>query len=315
MFPVMYRQPTSSALGSAAQVRGPNFFILGAPKCGTTAMAHWLSTNPAVYMSPVKEPHYYSNFHNRYTSDKRIYLGLFENATSAHLAIGEASVWYLYSPHAVARILEDIPDAKFIVCLRNPVKMAYSLHGQCLRDGDETIWNFRTAWQAQALRAHGKKIPRTCRDSRILLYGPACRLGEQLSRLLKLVPRERVKPVFLDDVRDDPGRCYREVLRFLGVPDDGRMKFDVVNRAYLRHYPRAQIAIGRLQHIRKKCHLPRTYLGMAFSPFKRWNITPDTRPPLEEDMQIVLRKYFMQDICELEYLLERNLDTWKDDVH
>ena len=39
----------------------PNFFIIGAPKCGTTSLAAWLAEHPAIYMSQIKEPHYFSS--------------------------------------------------------------------------------------------------------------------------------------------------------------------------------------------------------------------------------------------------------------
>ena len=39
-------------------VRIPDFFIVGAPKCGTTAMYQWLQAHPEVFV-PVKEIHYF----------------------------------------------------------------------------------------------------------------------------------------------------------------------------------------------------------------------------------------------------------------
>lgn len=148
----------------------------------------------------------------------------------------------------------------------------------------------------------------------MLSYGPACSLGEQMSRLLGLVPKARVMPVLLDDVRDDPGRCYREVLRFLDVPDDGRSQFGVVNSAMELRFPRLEFLIHGLYVTRKRLHFPRTYIGLAFSPFKRWNVRPSTRPPLENDMRTELREYFMPDINVLERLLGRSLAAWKGDT-
>ena len=37
----------------------PNFFILGAPKCGTTSLHNYLNQHPDIYMSYKKEPHYF----------------------------------------------------------------------------------------------------------------------------------------------------------------------------------------------------------------------------------------------------------------
>ena len=37
----------------------PNFLIVGAPKCGTTAMWRYLSAHPEIYLSPKKDMHYF----------------------------------------------------------------------------------------------------------------------------------------------------------------------------------------------------------------------------------------------------------------
>ena len=38
----------------------PNFFIVGAPKAGTTSLYHYLDQHPQIYMSPIKEPNYFA---------------------------------------------------------------------------------------------------------------------------------------------------------------------------------------------------------------------------------------------------------------
>jgi hypothetical protein len=290
----------------------PNFFILGAPKCGTTSLAQWLSENPRIYMSPIKEPHYYNRDLNyRIIREEQRYLDLFANAEEKHLAIGEGSVWYLYSQEAVANILKDIPEAKFIICLRNPVDMAYSLHGQMMWSGYENITDFRTAWRAGNRGEKRKKVPRVCKEPRFLLYGSACSLAQQTARLFEQVPRERVLPVFLDDMRNDPLGVYENALKFLNVPYDGETRFPVVNVASEQRLPRLHAAISVLYSARKNLHLPRLYAGMMFKPFIKWNIRPSTRAPIDSRMRNELYSYFRQDIYNLEQLLGRNLQAWK----
>ena len=41
-------------------MRTPNFFLVGAPKAGTTPLAHYLDQHPDIYMSPIKEPCHFS---------------------------------------------------------------------------------------------------------------------------------------------------------------------------------------------------------------------------------------------------------------
>jgi hypothetical protein len=77
-------------------VKTPNFFILGAPKCGTTSLAAWLAAHPAVYMSPLKEPAYFAADLKVDRPGPQEYRALFSAAGDIHLAVGEASTCYLH---------------------------------------------------------------------------------------------------------------------------------------------------------------------------------------------------------------------------
>ena len=186
-------------------MKKPNFFILGAPKCGTTSLANWLGQHPQVYFSPIKEPHFFNTDDTfRNVTDVDTYLQLFEGAGLEHLAVGEASTWYLYSETAVPEIERFTGgDARYVVCLRNPVDMAYSLHAQILFSGNETIPDFCQAWSLQEERAKGRKLPALSNEKTHLQYFRACALGTLVERLLKTVPRSRVHFVFLDDLSAD----------------------------------------------------------------------------------------------------------------
>jgi hypothetical protein len=138
----------------------PNFFIIGAPKSGTTSLANYLSAHPEVHFSDPKEPKYFhSDFHpeHRYALDEGGYLGCFDPGEMSRCsAVGEGTVWYLYSEVAVSRILEFNPEARLIAMLRNPVDLAYSLHSQLLYGGHENLESFEEAWRAQEDRAQGR---------------------------------------------------------------------------------------------------------------------------------------------------------------
>ena len=289
----------------------PNFFIPGAPKCGTTALAAWLGEHPNIYLSPMKEP-------NFYCTDLRIsngrsrgeYERLFKGGGPAHLAIGEASVWYLYSRQAIQNILKELPQAKFIVCLRNPVEMAYSLHGQHIMAANEHIKAFDRAWEAQSQRVQGENISRLCVDSKLLLYGPICKLGEQIERLYRICHPDRIHAVFLDDIKADAGAEYLKVLKFLGVEDDGRMEFLVVNPASKRRFPRLHKAVKTLNMSRRRLGVPRIGTGVM-RQLNRLNRRESERGGLDESTRSKLIAYFIADIEKLENLFGRDLGHWK----
>lgn len=208
------------------------FFILGAPKCGTTSLAHWLDEHTNVFMSPVKEPHFYStDLANATIASRSQYESLFDEVGPEHRAIGEASTWYLASEEAVPNILRDYPDALFIVMTRDPIEMARSLHHHNLRVLHEDEPDFAKAWGLQEIRRAGEHLPPDCVEPMFVQYGQACLLGRHMERLLSLVERDRVLHVPLEGLKDDPGHQYRRVLEFLGCEDDGRTVFSVANQA------------------------------------------------------------------------------------
>src|SRR5271168_2527435 len=181
------RNPYTPACEPSMTIK-PDFFIIGAPKCGTTSLAAWLSEHPDIYMS-LKEPHFFNTDHNRFLNTLEGYERLFVGAGERHAAVGEASVWYLSSSTAVKNILDYSPQARFIVMLRNPVDMVISLHEEQLFTGREDVADFAEAWNLQDQRRNGRRLPTMVWEPKYVQYGDLCSLGAQVARLLEAVPR------------------------------------------------------------------------------------------------------------------------------
>ena len=112
----------------------PNFLIIGSSRCGTTSLYRYLKQHPQIYMSPVKEPSFFSyegmKPNHRGPSDEKFnrtavtkiedYGALFKDVTT-ETAIGEASTNYIYNPKASERINHYIPNARLLAILRHPV--------------------------------------------------------------------------------------------------------------------------------------------------------------------------------------------------
>lgn len=289
-------------------MKKPNFFIIGAPKCGTTSMVMWLSKHPQIFMSPVKEPHYFNTDQYRVIKTESGYIALFHEASEKHRAIGEASVWYLYSEEAVPNILDYNPDAKFIVMLRNPADMAYSLHDQLLLSLYERVKNFEEAWRLQEMRAAGKEIPFGCLEPKYLLYGRVCSLGEQLQRLYSRVPKAQAHAVILDDLKKDTRKEYQEILAFLDVSDYGYVDFNVYNSAKeWRSYAVRRVSswIGQI-----KARLRITGGLGILSAIDGKNMRVRQRPLLSRETRLMLIEYFREDVQLLQSLLQRDLGHW-----
>ncbi|HXW72836.1 MAG TPA: sulfotransferase [Methylocella sp.] len=289
-------------------MRKPNFFILGAPKCGTTSLAAWLSRHPNIFVSEEKEPHFFNTDDRQHISSLAEYESLFLRASDRHKAVGEASVWYLSSAKAVENILRYQPRAKFIVMVRNPMEMAPALHSEMVLSGHEDIRDFRKAWDIQAERKEGRALPAFSWARRRFLYGEVCKLGSQLERLLSMVPAPRVHVVVLDELAAEPRQEYLRVLRFLGVEDDGRLQFPVYNSAKNIRWPRFTRIVFILGQIRRKAGM-KTGLSL-WKRFARLNQYEMPRTPLPRDMENLLRSYFLEDIRLLEHLCGKNFEHW-----
>jgi len=289
-------------------MRKPNFFILGAPKCGTTSLWSWLRAHQDIFMSSVKEPNFFNSEDNLGISSLTDYEELFRGARVSHAAVGDASVWYLSSALAVQNILQYQPEARFIVLLRNPIEMAVAVHSEMLIGGLENVTDFRTAWGLQGERRQGRRLPVFSWPQRCFLYGEVCLLGAQLQRLLAVAKRDRVLPILLDDIRTNPRREYVKVLDFLGVSDDRRAKFPAVNTATTLRWPllaRSQFIIWQLKR-RLHINISLNLLKAVFTA----NVIAAERPELNRDTCEDLKEYFTRDVDLLGELIGRDLRSW-----
>jgi Sulfotransferase domain len=304
---------------SPAVSRRPDFFILGAPKCGTTALSEYLRHHPRVFVSQPKEPHYFcTDFDYYYAPGRRSeehYLRLFAGAGEEHLAVGEASVWYLYSEVAARNIAAFDPGARAIVMVRNPVELVPSLHSQLRYMLDEDEPDPWEAWRLQEARAAGRRLPRRVRVPEFLRYGETARLGAQLRRVYEALPREQVKVLVFDDLRADTGAVYREALAFLGVPDDGRTEFPRVNEnkvhragavARLTQRPPAPL-VSVARGVKRVAGVER--LGVL-ERVRRTNRQVARRRPIDPGFAAELREHFREDVAKLGALIGRDLSAW-----
>jgi hypothetical protein len=296
----------------------PNFFIAGAPKCGTTALYEYLRPHPRVFMPELKEPHYFARDLGTYPRIKTAdaYAGLFAESTGEHLALGEASVYYLRSTVAIPGIREFNPDARLIAMFRNPVDMVYSLHSQLLHVSEETVEDFETAWRLQERRARGLDLPPAIRSPLLVQYAEVGRFGTQVQRVLSTFPAAQVKLLLFDDFAASPQRVYDEVIDFLGIPHDGRTEFPRINEnkrsrvAWLRRFYRKPPPALRAT-IRS---IKETVGGEGISALKKKIVALNTvrarRPPMSPKLRAELVETFRDEIALLGRLMNRDLSHW-----
>lgn len=291
-------------------MKKPDFFIIGAPKCGTTSLAAWLADHPQVYMSSAKEPHFFNTDEPHHLSRSLSkYENLFEGAEIEHRAVGEASTGYLLSQVAVSNILNYNADARFIVCLRNPVDMAFSLHEQKVFEGSEHITDFEMAWKLSDRRLRGEMLSRLCKESpRRLAYATACALGSQLERLYSQVSRDRICLLLLDDVKKCARVEWEKILAFLNIVDDERVDFPVYNAAKERRSLILHKLGKTFWQIKLKVGCEHSF-GIL-KKFSKYNTRTRPRKVLNPAMKIMLQIHYAPEVEKMERILGRDLSYW-----
>lgn len=287
----------------------PDFFIVGAPRCGTTWLYRHLAMHPRVFMSAQKEPHHFNTDSGfRWVETLEAYESLFRDAPSTAQAIGEASVLYLHSAIAAANILRYQPRARFIAMVRNPLEMAPSWHRQALFDQQEDEPDFARAWALQAARAAGRHLPAHCREPAILQYRSICSLGGRLARLIETAGRERVHVIVHDDLRRSSEDIYRGVLDFLRVDAWLPPRFDVVNPARERRSPLLKRVSDSTARIKQRLKINRSF--GALGRIDRWNTRSRPARAIPRSMRAELIEAFAGDVRLLARTIERPLDNW-----
>ena len=206
-------------------IQTPDFFILGAPKSGTTALYKYLNSHPDIRFLAVKEPHYFaSDIGWQPISSERDYQKLFPTKKNNQL-IGEASVFYLYSIDAVPAITKRNRTAKFIVMIRDPIEILTSLFFENKKSGDEDSSDLADAWIN-----FDKCLLKKKRNPAAFNYPEVALLGAQTKRLLENIDPHQVIFIDFKEFTLNPRQVYVSVLEFLNLADDGRVSFEVENK-------------------------------------------------------------------------------------
>jgi hypothetical protein len=313
----------------------PNFFIAGAPKAGTDLLYYQLAEHPEVYMSPLKEPCYFSteirieNFHpslrpkaevaarslrqyldagapdRRFggiVSDMRDYQRLFARVTSEK-AIGEGSVCYLWSKSAAAAIAGVLPHARIILVLMDPAERAFHQYLKSLSDGSVTH-SFARHLEL-ALQDTNKP------DAQLRPFHPFLAFGlytEQVRRYVDHFPARQLSISLYEDSVTNYREWFTGLLSFLGV--DTKFvppEVDVPSKPHIPRFPGVSHAmkLGQIKRL-----VGATLPSGLKSKLQRLPHREDPLPTLPTEDRARLVAYYRKDILRLEDLIQRDLSAW-----
>ncbi|MGQ0608871.1 MAG: sulfotransferase family protein [Chloroflexota bacterium] len=296
--------------------RRPDFYIVGAPKSGTTAMYAYLREHPDLFLPERKELRYFGgdlDIRDRHRLSEDDYRAYFAEARPEQL-VGTAYVWYLYSAIAAREIADFTPDARIIAMIRNPIEMLHALHGEHLSNGNEEISDFTAALDAEPERRAGRRIPPHAHLVQGLWYSTVPRYTEQLQRYANVFGRERLHVIVFDDLAAHTEVVHRGVLRFLGVRDDVRPSaFQVVNASKRTRSERLRHFLARPPDIPRRVIrrvVPASLRRALYERAKRMNVAPAPRSPMPPETRERLRLQFVDEVERLSSFLDRDLTHW-----
>ncbi len=276
------------------------FFVVGAPKCGTTTLCRYLEDHPEVCFSSPKEVNYFSS-----DDLKRQYLyyaePVVENLEDYHAVFqgggsnciyGEGSVSYLYYPAVASKIYKYNPSAKIIAMVRNPVDRAFSHYLMDKRLGyvEKTFEHI--------FNNPGDNVNHFQQYFSLGLY------AEQLQRYVDVFGVERVKVYSDQELRHHSNDVLGNVCEFLGIKQDISMP---TGRAHNEYKAPNNWLVARLYKMYSMRALMRQLLPRKIqSVLKDVLFSKSGKPQLEPAFRRELQEFYRSDVERLSLLLGKD---------
>lgn len=293
------------------QNSGPNLFILGAAKAGTTTLHDCLAAHPEIYMTRVKEPQFFSH-DDVYSRGIDWYRDEFFAGSAAYRVRGESTPHYLFYEKAAQRIAKDLPTSalRFIVMVREPVARAYSLYWNMVAEGMEDL-SFEQALAAEDERSRDVALQHEGAVS--VQYVQSSLYARQIKTYLKYFGREQFHVVVLEDFKQAPERVLDEICAFLGVAPFGVLpQVGSSNAAGMPRSPWLQRFL-RGSSVAKKVFgsmIPQRYKYPIVELALKMNKRRTVYVPMSDELAQQLRARFADDVRELELLTGKTLGRW-----
>jgi hypothetical protein len=207
--------PEGAVPVAGSRTRWPDLYVVGAANAGTTSLWWYLDQHPDVFMSAVKEPHFFARIRPsarlaRFSSvvrEESAYHALFAGVGGARV-MGEASTSSLWAPEAAGRIHEVAPGARIVILLRDPVERAWAHHRADAAEGFE---------RRGFLRSVRDEMARPGTWGVDSVYVTAGFYAEAVARYLGLFGRDQVQVLFFETFIVDPRGSMRDLFAWLDV--------------------------------------------------------------------------------------------------
>lgn len=285
----------------------PNFFIVGTPKAGTTSLYEYLQEHPQIYMSPIKETNFFSYneiksqglfYNEEHVASIEAYLQQFSGAVN-EIAIGEASVSYLFYPSVPQKIKYFNSEAKIIVVLRNPIDRGFSHYLMDKRLGFVSE-SYQKIVDKQVV---GKKG--------LLYYQQYVELGlyyKQLKRYYDVFDASNILVLYYEDIVNNINGVVNNLYQFLEVDVTFEPDTNKQHNTFLA--PKGAF-IRKLYAQKKVRSLLKNIFGEAMrEKVKSFFFSKERKPVLDPALKNQLIDLYKEDVHQLSVLLNKRFDHW-----
>lgn len=284
-----------------------DFFIVGAPKAGTTSLYHYLHEHPQVEMSLQKEPNYFSfkaiqsqglyYKKNRIDTQKK-YNGLF-NFHKRDVIFGEGSVSYLFYPTVAQDIKEYNPSAKIIIMLRNPIDRAFSHY----------LMDYRLGLVSNSFEdIINKKSKHKYAHLFYQQYIQAGKYTAQIKRYFDVFDKENILLIDYEEFKSDVIGTVASVYTFLNVSAEFTANVGRKHNTFIMPKNKLVRCVYSFLVLRNifvfifPKNIVRTIRSMLFEQ--------DKKPRLLEETRAQLKQYFSNDVRLLGSLIGKDYSKW-----
>ena len=294
----------------------PNFVVIGASRCGTTSLHHYLGQHPDIYVSPRKSPNYFvaqdpqpdrendtlQAMARQWTATREAYETLFRGVTTER-AVGDVSPVYMQSIHTAKRIRETLGSAtKLVAILRNPADRAHAHYLGRRRDGLEPVEDFNVLVD--------RELAMPLEDD--IAFGSYVSCGRYhhfLQPFYEHFAAENIRIYLFDQLREDPSGLFRDLFSFLDVDPDYEVdtsfshnRTGIVANPLLRSIWTGSVGL----RTKMRPYLP-AFIRHASRPLLAQQVS---KPILGADARQRINAALRKDIQELQRLIDMDLSDW-----
>ena len=290
-------------------VRLPDFYVVGAQKCGTTSLHAYLNSHPSICLPAGKETKYFVR-DDRYQLGLDHYLGQWHERPTENQLIGEVDPDYMYFEVALERMASvlNMKKTKFIFVFREPVARAFSQYLMTYRRGVEEL-DFE-----EAVVAEPERIKRGFRERSQYSYLDRGYYYRQVLRFLEKVDSDNVFYILSEDLSDNTESVMNDVFAFLGL--DATVDTQSLKHEHRGTMPKNTRLLRAI--VSQGAHKELVRMMLPFPNWRKkirqkiidWNETEDISIKLRDDTSAELKKRFLEENDKLSALIGRDLGHW-----